>query len=105
MVHEMRQPHSTCSVGFSSRSSRPALAGAPGPLTPWMTALAVITGALVPAWAGGPVLVTSDGQPYRLDQSQTARYAVDNGAFGARSHAWAVAAIEKGYRAWQESPG
>jgi hypothetical protein len=57
-----------------------------------------------PARAGGPIDVTRAGQPYRWDTSRPVRYALDQGGFGSRSHAWAAAAVAAGFQTWQEAP-
>ncbi|HLB75640.1 MAG TPA: hypothetical protein VJO72_01255, partial [Candidatus Dormibacteraeota bacterium] len=75
---------------------------------PWKWAAALL-GLLAagpnPAQAGGPILLTAAGQPYRWDfAAQPMRYVVNPGPFGSRSHAWAVAAADRAYRIWQAVP-
>src|SRR5262245_45133300 len=64
--------------------------------------LGLLAGA--PAGAGGPVLITPAGQPCRWDNSRPIRYAVDAGAFGARSHAQGVAFVRQALETWRAVP-
>lgn len=57
-----------------------------------------------PAWAGGPLFVSPEGLPYRWDAAQPVRYRVDPGPLGARSHAAAVALLERAVATWQAVP-
>jgi hypothetical protein len=57
-----------------------------------------------PARAGGPAFLTSDGQPYRWDNSQPVRYALDAGPLGPRSHEAAVRLVQQAFGVWENVP-
>jgi hypothetical protein len=85
----------------------PARAAASLPRASWKCVAAVLVflaAGRSPVQAGGPIYLTAAGQPYRWDMSQPVRYTVNPGSFGSRSHAWAVAAIDRAYRTWQAVP-
>jgi hypothetical protein len=44
------------------------------------------------------------GEPFRWDVTHPIRYAVNAGPFGARSHAWAVSAVQRAFQTWQAVP-
>lgn len=71
----------------------------------WLAALLpVLLAASGPARAGGPLFVRADGQPYRWNLSQPIRYQVDPGSLGRRSHAAAVALVERAVQSWEQLP-
>src|SRR5436309_836907 len=84
--------HSSClSRGSARRAGR------------WSGAiLGLLVAALSPARAGGPVFVTTKGQPFRWGASRPFRYAVDLGPFGSRTHAAAVALVTRAFQVWQQ---
>src|SRR5437870_2246109 len=70
----------------------------------WAAALLFLAATHPPAQAGGPLGITPDGQPYRWDSSNPVRYIVDAGPLGPRSHAAAVAMVERAFQAWKNVP-
>src|SRR5262245_9103747 len=68
-------------------------------------ALGLLAAALAPVWAGGPYEVSSTGEPMRWNQNAAVRFALDQGAFGSRSHAWAAATVDQALHLWGETPG
>jgi hypothetical protein len=66
-----------------------------------LASLVVVQGS---AQAGGPIVVTANGRPYRYDAARPVRYAVDGGPLGSRSHAEAVALAEQAFRTWAGVP-
>jgi hypothetical protein len=66
--------------------------------------LVLLAASLGPARAGGPLMVTDNGTPFRWDQTQPIRYAVNPGPLGARSHAWALATVKQAFQTWQNVP-
>jgi hypothetical protein len=69
-----------------------------------VAALALLVAALAPAWAGGPLGISAEGEPLRWDASRPVRYVLDRGALGARSHEAAAAMVARAVRAWQDVP-